>query len=63
VPWQIAVRETRAGRLARIPLLEKFPPRQINLYRRAEVPLTPIANECAEVLHEEARRQRRASWA
>jgi len=63
VPWQIAVREMRAGRLARVPLVEKLPPRQINLYRRADVPLTPIASHCAEVLREEARRQRRAPWA
>jgi DNA-binding transcriptional LysR family regulator len=63
VPWQIAVRETRAGRLARVPLVDKLPPRQINLYRRADVPLTPIASHCAEVLREEARRQRRAPWA
>jgi DNA-binding transcriptional LysR family regulator len=62
VPWQIAAREARAGRLARVPLAEKFPPRQINLYRRAEVPLTPLADKCTEILREEARRQRRASW-
>ncbi len=62
VPWQIAVRETRAGRLARIRIAEKFPPRQINLYRRADVPPTPIASQCVEVLREEARRQRRAPW-
>lgn len=61
VPWQIAVRETRAGHLERVPL--KLPPRQISLYRRADVPLTPIASHCAEILREEARRQRRASWA
>jgi len=60
VPWQIAVRETRAGHLERIPL--KLPPRQISLYRRTDVPLTPVASHCAEILREEARRQRRASW-
>lgn len=63
VPWQIAVREVRAGRLARVPLTEKIPPRQISLYRRADLPLTPIAGQCAEILREEARRQRRAPWA
>ncbi|MGQ0511080.1 MAG: LysR family transcriptional regulator [Betaproteobacteria bacterium] len=63
VPWQIAAREKRAGRLARVPLLEKLPPRQISLYRRADIPLTPIAGECAQVLREEARRQRRPAWA
>ncbi len=62
VPWQIAARETRAGRLVRIPLREKIPPRQINLYRRPDVPLTPIASHCAEILRLEARRQRRAPW-
>jgi hypothetical protein len=46
-----------------VPLIEKFPPRQISLYRRADVPLTPIASHCAEILREEARRQRRAAWA
>lgn len=63
VPWQIAAREARAGRLARVPLLDKLPPRQISLYRRADVPLTPIARQCTEILREEARRQRRPSWA
>jgi LysR family transcriptional regulator of abg operon len=63
VPWQIAVRESRAGRLARVPLIDKLPPRRICLYRRADVPLTPIASQCTEILREEARRQRRAAWA
>jgi DNA-binding transcriptional LysR family regulator len=63
VPWQIALRETRAGRLARVPVAERFPPRQISLYRRADVPLTPIAAYCVEVLRRAARRQRRAPWA
>lgn len=63
VPWQIASRELRAGRLARIRLAGRFPARQISLYRRADVPLTPIAARCAEILREEARRQRRAAWA
>jgi DNA-binding transcriptional LysR family regulator len=63
VPWQIAAREIRAGRLARIPLAERLPPRQIGLYRRADVPPTPIARQCAGILVEEARRQRRAPWA
>jgi LysR family transcriptional regulator of abg operon len=63
VPWQIAVRGTRAGQLARIPLQDKIPPRPISLYRRSDVPLTPIASQCAEILRAAARRQRRAPWA
>jgi DNA-binding transcriptional LysR family regulator len=62
VPWQIAEREVRAGRLARVALRERFPPRQISLYRRADVPLTPIAAQCAAIVREEAKRQPRASW-
>jgi DNA-binding transcriptional LysR family regulator len=63
VPWQIAARETSAGRLTRIRLLDRYPPRQISLVRRADVPLTPIARQCAEILREEARRQRRRARA
>lgn len=65
VPWQIAQRELRAGRLVRLRLLERLPPRQISLYRRGDVPMTPIASHCAAILREEARAQRRASarWA
>jgi DNA-binding transcriptional LysR family regulator len=62
VPWQIASREMRAGNLARVPVAERLPPRQISLYRRADVPLTPIARDCAYILRREARRQRRAPW-
>jgi len=62
VPWQIADREVRAGRLARLALREQFPPRQISLYRRADVPLTPIAAQCAAIVRDEATRQPRASW-
>jgi DNA-binding transcriptional LysR family regulator len=58
VPWQIAAREQRAGRLVTLRLLDRYPSRQISLYRRADVPLTPIASHCAAVLREEARRQR-----
>jgi LysR family transcriptional regulator of abg operon len=63
VPWQLAQREVRAGNLARIRLIEKLPPRQICLYRRAEVPPTPLASHCTGILLAEARRQRRAPWA
>ena len=63
VPWQLAAREVRAGHLARVPVIESLPPRQISLYRRADVPLTPLASHCTGILREEARRQRRAPWA
>ena len=62
VPWQLADREVRAGRLARLALRDRLPPRQISLYRRADVPLTPIAGQCAEIVRAEAKRQRRAPW-
>jgi DNA-binding transcriptional LysR family regulator len=58
VPWQIAAREVRAGRLVRLRLLDRYPPRPISLVRRADVPLTPIASDCADILREEARRAR-----
>ena len=61
VPWQLAAREARAGRLVRIALRDPLPARPISLYRRADVPLTPIARECAEILRDAARRQGRAS--
>lgn len=62
LPWQLADREVRAKRLARVALRDRLPPRQISLYRRADVPLTPIAGQCAEILRKEAKRQRRAPW-
>jgi DNA-binding transcriptional LysR family regulator len=58
VPWQIAEREERAGRVVRLKLRETMPAREISLFRRADVPLTPIAGECAEILREAARRLR-----
>ena len=57
VPWQIAAREKQAGRLVRVARGDRLPPRQISLYRRKDVPLTPIADQCAEILREEARRR------
>lgn len=56
VPWQIAAREEPSGRIRRLPVREALPAREISLFRRVDVPLTPIARECAEVLHEIARR-------
>jgi len=58
VPWQIAAREVRAGRLARIPIPNAIPARQICLYRRVDVPPTPVANDCIEILRQIARRRR-----
>jgi DNA-binding transcriptional LysR family regulator len=61
VPRQIADREARRGRLVRLRLADRLPPRQISLYRRADTPLTPIASRCAEILREEAGRERRGA--
>jgi len=54
VPSQIAVREEKARRIARVRVRERLPVRPIGLFRRADVPLTPIAQECAEILREAA---------
>jgi len=56
VPWQIAVREKQAARIVQVAVREAMPAREISLFRRADVPLTPIARECAEILREAARR-------
>lgn len=50
VPWQIAAREERAGSIRRLQVREAMPAREISLFRRADVPPTPIARECAEIL-------------
>ena len=50
VPWQIAAREAKAGRVVRVPVREAMPAREISLFRRADVPLTPIAREFVNVL-------------
>jgi len=50
VPSQLAAREEKAGRVARLRIREKLPARPIALFRRADVPLTPIARECAQLL-------------
>lgn len=55
VPWQIVAREGNAGRIVRIVVRETLPARQISLFRRADVPLTPIARECVEILRSVAR--------
>jgi len=55
VPWQIAAREEAAGRVVRVRVREALPAREISLFRRADVPLTPIARECVEILRRAAR--------
>jgi LysR family transcriptional regulator of abg operon len=52
VPSQIAIREERARRVVRLNVRDPLPGRPIGLFRRADVPLTPIARECAEILRE-----------
>ena len=47
-------REEKARRIARVRVREPLPVRPIGLFRRADVPLTPIAQECAEILREAA---------
>lgn len=54
VPSQLAVREEQAGRVMRLKVREALPTRAIGLFRRADVPLTPIARECAALLRETA---------
>lgn len=56
VPGQIAARDQRAGRIVRVRLREPVPSREISLFRRAHVPLTPIAAECIGILRHAARR-------
>ena len=56
VPWQIAAREERAGGIRRLRLRETMPAREISLFRRTDVPPTPIARECADILRTLAQR-------
>jgi LysR family transcriptional regulator of abg operon len=56
VPWQIAAREEKAGWIVRVPVHEEMPSREISVFRRADVPLTPIAREFVDVLRQAARR-------
>lgn len=55
VPWQIVERERSGGRIVRIAVREALPKRQISLFRRADVPLTPIARECVDILRAAAK--------
>jgi LysR family transcriptional regulator, regulator of abg operon len=50
VPWQLAAREAAGGRVVQLPLRDALPPREICLFTRADVPLTPIAREFVDVL-------------
>jgi LysR family transcriptional regulator of abg operon len=50
VPSQIAIHEERVRRVVRLRVREPLPERPIGLFRRADVPLTPIARDCAEIL-------------
>jgi DNA-binding transcriptional LysR family regulator len=67
VPWQLAAREAAAGRVVQLPLREALPAREICLFTRADVPLTPVAREFVEVLRAAVRsrppREARASRA
>ena len=55
VPWQLAAREEAAGRVVRLRVREPLPAREISLFRRADVPLTPIAHECVDILRRTVR--------
>ncbi|MDX1376529.1 MAG: LysR substrate-binding domain-containing protein, partial [Burkholderiales bacterium] len=61
VPWQLAAREEAAGRVVRVRVREPLPAREICLFRRADVPLTPIARECVEILLRTVRLLQRAA--
>lgn len=50
VPWQLAARATAAGGIVQLPLRDVLPAREICLFSRADVPLTPIAREFVEIL-------------
>jgi LysR family transcriptional regulator of abg operon len=50
VPWQLAARETAGGRVVELPLSDALPAREICLFTRADVPLTPIAREFVDDL-------------
>lgn len=55
VPWQLAAREAAGGRVIELALPDALPPREICLFTRADVPLTPIGREFVEVLRDAAR--------
>jgi DNA-binding transcriptional LysR family regulator len=59
VPSQIAVREEASGRIVRVRVKEPLPIREISLFWRADVPLTPIARAFVDILRDTARQTRR----
>lgn len=56
VPWQLARRNAGTGRIVQLQLRGALPAREICLFRRADVPLTPIATEFAQILRGAAQR-------
>jgi len=50
VPWQLAAREAAGGRVVELPLSDALPAREICLFTRVDVPLTPIAREFVDDL-------------
>ena len=50
VPWQLAAREAAGGRIVQLALKDALPAREICLFTRADVPLTPVAREFVDVL-------------
>jgi DNA-binding transcriptional LysR family regulator len=61
VPWQLAKREASAGHIAQLSLREPLATREICLCRRADLPLTPIAAEFAQIVRGVAQRLARAA--
>jgi len=56
VPWQIAAREEKAGRVTCVPAGNGLPAREISVFSRADLPPTPIARDFMDVLRDTARR-------
>lgn len=56
VPWQLAKREASAGHVAQLNLRDALPTREICLCSRADLPLTPIAAEFAQIARGAAQR-------
>ena len=50
VPWQLAARAAAGGHVAQLPLRDALPAREICMFTRADVPLTPVAREFVDVL-------------
>jgi LysR family transcriptional regulator of abg operon len=56
VPSQIAAREEASGRIVRVRVKEPLPIREISLFWRADVPLTPIARAFVDKLRDAVHR-------